>query len=97
MGDHLKVDASGLQTLAARCDSTSMALSTPAIPVSGPPDQATTVAATQAHQLVQMVLASFANRATDTATATRSAAANYTGTDQDSAQDLAAVGQSVRG
>jgi hypothetical protein len=86
-----------LHVLAARCETAAGALSAPPVPVGGPPEQATTVAVTEAHQLVAAVLAAFATDSTDAAGVVRTVAANYTDTDKDSGHNLAAVGQSITG
>jgi hypothetical protein len=91
----VEVDSAGLQVLAARCDTAAKAASVPSPLVSGPPDQAITVAVTESHQLVESVLAAFATSVTGTGSAVRAAAAVYTGTDAEAGQNLSAVGQSV--
>ncbi|WP_131806356.1 hypothetical protein [Mycobacteroides abscessus] len=97
MGEHIAVDAYGLHVLAARCDSSAAALASPPASQGGPPDQATSVAVSEIHQLVGQVQAAFATRCANTALAVRTAAAKYTETDEDSRQELADVGDSVRG
>ena len=92
----MEVDPAGLQVLAARCDTAAKAVSVPSPLVSGPPDQAITVAVTESQQFVESVLAAYATSVTGTGSAVRAAAAAYTGTDADSGQNLAAVGHSIR-
>ena len=93
----MKVDAaSGLPVLAARCDTASSALCAPEPTPAGPTDQATGVAVTGADLLVRNVLSGFATHAASTASAVRTAAGAYTGTDDDAGNHLTSLGRSIR-
>lgn len=89
MADAVKVDAEGLHTHAAVCDTASAALTTAATPAAtGTVHQATTAAVTRGNALVQTAAATLAGRATSTGDKLRAAAGNYSTTDGGSAQAI---------
>lgn len=94
MTDAIKVDAEGLHTHAAVCDTTSAALTTAQAPTAtGAAHQATTAAVTHGNALVQTAAATLAGRATSTGDKLRVAAGNYTTTDGGSAQAISTTVQ----
>ncbi|CAM5742398.1 hypothetical protein MAUB1S_01512 [Mycolicibacterium aubagnense] len=94
MGDVLKVSSEGLHVLAARCDTAAAAMTTTP-PISGPMHQATAVAIAAGYVAISTAGAALAGRATGTGSKVRAAAAAYTGTDEGSAHDLAAVAGTI--
>ena len=96
MGEAIRVDGDGLRALAAQCDTAAAALTGAATASrAGPPFQATAAAVSQGHILIHSVAAALAVRATGTGTALRASSTAYTVTDNGSAHQIAAVGQSV--
>ncbi|WP_157896130.1 type VII secretion target [Mycobacteroides chelonae] len=89
MSDAIKVDAEGLHTHAAVCDTASAALTGTQTPAAaGTVHQATTAAVQHGNALVQAAAATLAGRATSTGDKLRAAAGNYTSTDCGSAQAI---------
>ncbi|CPR69836.1 type VII secretion target [Mycobacteroides abscessus] len=89
MSDAIKVDAEGLHTHAAMCDSASAALTSAQAPTAaGAVHQPTTAAVTHGNALVQAAAATLAGRATSTGDKLRVAAGDYATTDGGSAQAI---------
>jgi len=92
MSDAVKVDAEGLLSHAGVCETAAASLAGVATPVAtGHLTQASTAAVAHGHSLVQAATAALSGRATSTGDKLRTAAADYTRTDGDSGQSIAAV------
>jgi len=94
MAHAIKVDAEGLNSHAATCDTAAITLSAAATPApAGHLTQASTAAVAHGHALVRAATAALSGRATSTGDKLRAAAADYTGTDGDSAQAISTIVQ----
>lgn len=92
MANVVQVDAAGLHAHAAVCDTAAAALSGAAAPAAaGHLTQPSAAAVAHGNALVQAAVGKLAGRATSTGETLRTAAVNYTTTDGDSGQSIAAV------
>lgn len=92
MANVVRVDAAGLHAHAAVCDTAATALSGGAAPGGGGHlTQPSAAAVAHGNALVQAATAKLVGRATSTSETLRTAAVNYTTTDGDSGQSIAAV------
>lgn len=97
MGQEMRVSADGLHDLAAQCDAASASLTGGGAPTAaGSAFQATSAVASHGHALVAATASQLAARATDTGAKLRAAASTYTSTDEISASQLAALGESIQ-
>ena len=94
MADAIKVDAEGLQSHAAVCDTAAATLSAATTPApAGHLTQASAAAVANGHTLVQVATAALSSRATSTGDKLRAAAADYARTDGDSGQTISTTVQ----
>jgi len=91
----VRVCDEGLRVLAEQCAATSARLANRTPATAGPPAQATSVAVSGAHAVLGAVAAVLAARVETTGTTLSTAGIRYTTQDENSAQRLAVLGESV--
>ncbi|MEE6164429.1 MULTISPECIES: type VII secretion target [unclassified Mycolicibacterium] len=97
MANNLEVDTTDLQQLAGAHDTAATTLvGSPAPSLTGSPLWATTSAVKTGHSLVTAAATTLANRSRATGAKVRTASGSYASTDEDSAEQVAEVGQTMQ-
>jgi hypothetical protein len=97
MAENLEVDTTDLQQLAGAHDiSATTLIGTPAPALAGSPVWATTSAVRTGHSLVTAAATILADRSRATGAKVRTASGSYTSVDEDSANHVAEVGQTLQ-
>jgi len=93
----VRVSDEGVQKLAARCATVSAQLADDTVaPLPGPPTQATAAAVASAYATLNATATALARRVEKTGVKVASAGVQYVAQDDDNAQQISSVGQSIQ-